>query len=136
MCHKSLSTAPMVSYLSAVLRKTDGGNIGALADYLGVSVRHFSRYFGVTADGDVYAKVPAIPLSFADSMLTHAGDETLHTIWDAAELEGNYRPKKNGLPKCKRCNIELIKARKNKLCGFCIEETTGKTLTYRQREMY
>ena len=129
-----LSTAPLVDYVESVRGKT-GASIGDLAEYFGVSVRHLSRYLTIS-EGGVQAKTPAIPLSFADEMLTHAGDKTLHNLWDFDELDVNYRPHSPRHPKCKRCDAELLKARKGMLCGFCTEETTGRTLTYRQREIY
>jgi hypothetical protein len=131
----NLSIIPLVNYIESVRAKTDG-SLGTLSTYFGVSVRHLSRYISLTKDGHIMAKVPVIPLSFVDDMLTYAGDETLHTLWDFDELDGNYRPVPRNHPRCKRCNNELVKVHKAKLCGFCLEETTGRTLTYRQREMY
>lgn len=130
-----LTTGPMVEYIESVRVKT-GADFSELSVYFGVSVRHLSRYIGIDPTEGVFAKSPAIPLRFADEMLTYAGDETLHNLWDFDELDGNYRSVCHAHPRCKRCNNELAKARKEMLCGFCIEETTGRTLTYRVREIY
>lgn len=130
-CH--LSAEPLAEYVETVRVKTEG-NLITLAEYFGVSVRHLNRYFGLSEDGNIFAKTPTIPLKFADEMLTHAGDETLHNLWDFDELDRDYAGDTQYHPKCKRCKIDLQKRRK--LCGFCIEETTGRVLTYRQREIY
>lgn len=130
-----LSTDPLAEYVEFVRAKT-GSTWDELSMYFGVSVRNLMRYVTLSDDGTIISKTPAIPLRFADEMLTHAGDETLHNLWDFDELDGNYRPVAPRHPRCKRCDNELQKANKRALCGFCIEETTGRTLTYRHREIY
>jgi len=130
-----ISTAPLAEYVDTIRRKTNGDWL-SLAEYFNVSARNLTRYLTLDKKGRIVAKSTTVPLRFADEMLTHAGDETLHNLWDFNELDDNFRPTRPRAPRCKRCESELQKARKGMLCGFCIEETTGRTLTYRTREMY
>ena len=121
---------PLVEYLERVHRRI-GGDLQELALYCGVSVRGLSRYIEVT--DHVTAKSTTIPLRYADEILTYAGDEAVGSLWITSDLDVNYRlPERHA--RCSRCHIEVRKPAK--LCGFCIEETTGKLLTYRHRELY
>lgn len=127
-----LPITPLVEYLERVRRELDATELQELAFYCGVSVRGLSRYLTITS-GEVTANSPTIPLRYADQILTYAGDEAVGSLWDNSDLDVNYRlPERHA--RCHRCNIEVRKP--TKLCGFCIEETTGKLLTYRHREFY
>lgn len=126
-----LPIEPLVEYLNRVHRRIEG-DMSDLAFYCGVSVRGLSRYVNVS-DGRVTAKSTTIPLRYADEILTYAGDEAVASLWNNADLDVNYRLPERHL-RCKRCGIEI--RQRSTLCGFCIEETTGKTLTYRHREIY
>lgn len=122
---------PLVEYLDRVHRRI-GGDLQELALYCGVSVRGLSRYLAVI-DDRVTPVSATIPLRYADEILTYAGDEAVGSLWITSDLDVNYRLPEHHA-RCKRCHIEVRKPAK--LCGFCIEETTGKTLTYRHREIY
>lgn len=126
-----LPIEPLVEWLERVRRKTDA-DLNELALYCGVSSRGLSRYIVVT-NNHVVAVSDTIPLRYADEILTYAGDEAVASLWISSDLDVNYRlPERHA--RCHRCRIEVRKPAK--LCGFCIEETTGTLLTYRHREFY